>query len=73
VYFRDDKFIKKFGLHLRELRKAKGFSQEKLAGDTGFEVSQIGRIERGEINTSISHLAALAKALKIKPDELLQF
>lgn len=73
MYFRDDKFIKKFGLHLRELRKAKGFSQEKLAGDTGFEVSQIGRIERGEINTSISHLAALAKALKIKPDELLQF
>ena len=73
MYYRDDKFIKKFGLRLRELRKAKGISQEQLAGETGFEVSQIGRIERGEINTSISHVAAIAKALKIKSEELFQF
>ena len=73
MYYRDDKFIKKFGLRLRELRKTKGISQEQLAGDTGFELSQIGRIERGEINTSISHVAAIAKALKVKPDELFQF
>jgi len=73
VYHRDEKFIKKFGLKLKEIRKAKGFSQELLAGETGFEVSQIGRIERGEINTSISHVAALAKALKIKTEELFHF
>jgi transcriptional regulator with XRE-family HTH domain len=73
VYYRDEKFIKKFGLRLKELRKAKGISQEELAGETGFELSQIGRIERGEINTSISHVAAIAKALKIKPDELFTF
>ena len=73
MYYRDDKFIKKFGLKLRELRKAKGISQEQLAGDTGFELSQIGRIERGEINTSISHVAAIAKAIKIKTEELFQF
>ena len=73
MYYRDDKFIKKFGLKLRELRKAKGVSQEQLAGDTGFELSQIGRIERGEVNTSISHIAAIAKALKITPKELFDF
>ena len=73
MYYRDEKFIKKFGLRLRELRKAKGFSQEELAGETGFELSQIGRIERGEINTSISHVVAIAKALKIKAEELFQF
>jgi transcriptional regulator with XRE-family HTH domain len=73
VYYRDEKFIKKFGLRLRELRKAKGISQEKLAGESGFELSQIGRIERGEINTSISHVAAIAKAMKIKPEEMFQF
>ena len=73
MYYRDAKFIKKFGLNLRELRKARGVSQEQLAGDTGFELSQIGRFERGEINTSISHVAAIAKALKIKPEELFQF
>lgn len=73
MYYRDEKFIKKFGLRLKELRKAKGISQELLAGETGFEVSQIGRIERGEINTSISYVAAIAKALKVKPEELFQF
>ena len=73
MYYRDEKFIKKFGLKLKEIRKAKKISQEQLAGDTGFELSQIGRIERGEINTSISHVAAIAKALKIKPEELFQF
>lgn len=65
--------MKKFGLNLRAIRKAKGFSQEQLAGDTGFELSQIGRIERGEINTSISHVASIAKALKVKPEELFSF
>lgn len=73
MYYRDDKFIKKFGLRLKEVRKASGISQEQLAGETGFELSQIGRIERGEINTSISHVAAIAKALKIKPEELFRF
>lgn len=73
MYYRDDKFIKKFGLRLKELRKAVGISQEQLAGETGFELSQIGRIERGEINTSISHVAAIAKALKVKPEELFSF
>jgi transcriptional regulator with XRE-family HTH domain len=72
-HYRDEKFIKKFGLRLRELRKIKGVTQEQLAGDTGFELSQIGRIERGEINTSISYVAAIAKALKVKPEELFQF
>lgn len=73
MYYRDEKFIKKFGLKLKEIRKAKKISQEQLAGDTGFELSQIGRIERGEINTSISHVSAIAKALKVKPEELFQF
>jgi transcriptional regulator with XRE-family HTH domain len=73
VYYRDEKFIKKFGQKLREIRKARNMSQEQLALDTGFELSQIGRIERGELNTSISHVAAIAKALKVKPEELFQF
>ena len=48
-------------------------SQEQLALDSAFELSQIARIERGEITTSISHVAAIAKALKVKPEELFQF
>ena len=73
MYYRDEKFIKKFGQRLREIRKSKKMSQETLALDSGFELSQIARIERGEINTSISHVAAIAKALRVKPEELFQF
>jgi len=72
-YYRDEEFIKKFGLRLKEIRKAKKVSQEELAFRCGFELSQIGRIERGTINTSISHVAKIAEALQIPPKELFNF
>ncbi|HRP57060.1 helix-turn-helix transcriptional regulator [Agriterribacter sp.] len=72
-YFKDDQFVKKFGKRLRDLRKAKQVSQEELSYRTGFELSQIGRIERGTINTSISHAATIAKALNIHITELFLF
>ena len=71
-YFKDQEFITQFGLRLRAIRLSKGISQEELAGRTGFELSQIGRIERGTVNTSISHVSAIAKAMKIEPEELFQ-
>ena len=45
-------------------------SQQKLANEIGIEFSQVGRIERGVINTSISTVYALAKGLGISPHEL---
>lgn len=72
-YYRDEDFIKRFGLRLKEIRKSKKVSQEELAFKAGFELSQIGRIERGTINTSISHVAAIAKALEVPAEELFKF
>lgn len=63
--------IKAFGLNLKRLRKVQGISQEQLAFESGVIRSQISRIERGEINTSISTVFALAKALNLHPKELL--
>ncbi|RPE06055.1 XRE family transcriptional regulator [Chitinophaga lutea] len=65
--------MKKFGLRLKELRKSKKVSQEELAFKAGFELSQIGRIERGTINTSISHVAAIATALEVPASDLFLF
>ena len=73
MYYRDNKFIKRFGLRLKEIRKQKGISQEDLAFKAGFEFSQISRIERGVVNSSISHVVAIAKALKVSPKELFDF
>lgn len=72
-YYRDDIFLKKFGKRLKELRKLKKVTQEELSYRTEFELSQIGRIERGTVNTSISHVSAIAKALQVHPSELFKF
>lgn len=72
-YLRNEEGIKNFGKKVKELRLLKEFSQEELAFDAGLEYSQISRIERGIINTSISQIFAIAKALNIEPFELFKF
>ncbi|HLO69670.1 MAG TPA: helix-turn-helix transcriptional regulator [Flavipsychrobacter sp.] len=66
-YFRHDKGIKQFGKKLREIRKSKGISQEALAYATDLHLSQIGRIERGEVSTSISFVYLFAEILEVEP------
>lgn len=56
-------FLKKFGEKLRELRLSQGYTQERLANELGIEISQISRIERGVINTSVSTLFSLSNIL----------
>jgi transcriptional regulator with XRE-family HTH domain len=62
-----------FGKHLKKTRESRGFTQENLANDIEVEISQINRIERGEINTTISTLLVLAKALNIEVKYLFDF
>ena len=69
-YYRDEKFLKKFGANLKKVRKAKGISQEKLANELGFSQPHLVKIELGYVNTSISHLTAIAKALGVTAAEL---
>ena len=70
---RDIEGMKALGTRLREVRKLKGFSQEKLAFSADLELSQISRIERGVINTSVSQIFQISKALQIHPKELFDF
>ncbi|TDH17801.1 XRE family transcriptional regulator [Segetibacter sp. 3557_3] len=58
------RILKHFGKKVRTIRTERKMSQTTLAIKTGFALSQIGRIERGTVNTSISHAAAIAKALE---------
>lgn len=70
---KDLAYIKEFGLNLRNLRISKKISQEQLAYMSYIPISQIGRIERGEINTTISTVKAIAFALEIEPKKLFDF
>lgn len=66
-------FMRAFGENLKKLRKEAKLTQEDLANDCNISLSQIGRIERGEINTTISTLFVLGKALDLKVAELFNF
>ncbi|MBX9784144.1 MAG: helix-turn-helix transcriptional regulator [Chitinophagaceae bacterium] len=72
-YLRDEIGIQKFGKRVRELRLSKNMTQEDVAWEAGIEPMQLSRIERGVINTSLSHILAIARAIGVKPKELIDF
>ena len=72
-YTRHPSGILAFGARLRQLRQARNLSQEELAWKCDLEISQISRIERGVINTSLSHVFVLAEALEVPIRELFDF
>lgn len=55
------------------MREERQFSQESLAYEAELSISQISRIERGVINTSLSQLISIANSLKIELRELVDF
>jgi len=58
------------GQHIRDLRKAKGFSQEGFASEVGLDRAYYGGIERGERNVAALNLILIAKALGVEVGEL---
>jgi len=55
---------------VRELRKARGFSQEELAHRAGLHYTYVGGIERGERNPALINIGNLASALGVSLAEL---
>jgi len=62
-----------FGSQLVKLRKARGWSQEQLALESGLARSYLGGVERGQRNIALINICKLAVALKVEPLELLRF
>lgn len=61
-----------FGQNLRRIRKARGLSQEKLADAAGLHRTYVGSVERGERNVSLDNIVALAVALAVAVEELME-
>lgn len=55
-----------FGLKVKELRKKKGWSQEKLALKSDLDRTYIPGIEKGKRNVSIMVIEQLANAFGIE-------
>ena len=55
----------KLGTQIRDIRAAKGFSQEGLAAAATLGRTYMGRVERGEQNISIQNLIKIAFVLNV--------
>ncbi|WP_201579496.1 helix-turn-helix transcriptional regulator [Psychrobacter sp. Pi2-52] len=65
----DDRMIA-FGKRVREMRKSKGISQERLAEMAGIDRSYMGNIERGEKNVTLKKAYEICDALEIEIQNL---
>jgi len=64
---------KEFGMRVRELRKAKGLSQEKLASQAGVHYNYIGMVERAERNITLENIKKIADGLGVDISALFYF
>lgn len=71
--FKDEKFLKTFGEHLRLIRLEKRLTQSDLAFQADIPISQVGRIERGIVNPSITTVYLIAKTLQVPIEVLFEF
>ncbi len=69
----EETFILNLGIHIRQLREKKNMSQQDLANDCAIPKSQVARIERAQVNTTVKTLIKISNALEIEPKELLNF
>jgi transcriptional regulator with XRE-family HTH domain len=64
--------LERFGTRVRDLRKAKGLSQEAFAADCGLDRTYMGGIERGERNIALRNIERIAKTLGITLSDLMR-
>jgi len=64
---------KRFGERVRELRLAKGLSQEELAFRADIHRTYLSGVERGIRNPALRNIEAIADSLGVSLSELLSF
>lgn len=64
--------VGKLGGNLRAARHERGLSQEQVAERSGVHATEVSRIESGKRDPRVSTVERLAKAVKLKPGELLE-
>ena len=62
-----------FGRRLAQVRKQQGWSQEKLAFESGIVRSYLGGVERGQRNIALINICKLAETLRVPVGELFDF
>jgi DNA-binding XRE family transcriptional regulator len=63
---------KAFGLALREVRRSKEISQERLALEAGFDRTYISLVERGISSPTIRKVYRIAQILDVAPSAIVK-
>lgn len=58
------------GERIREIRKAKGYSQESFANEIGMGRSYYGGVERGDRNVAAINIVKIARHLNVQVGDL---
>ena len=64
---------KKLGSKIKEIRKAKKYTQEFIAEKMGIETKSLSNIERGIFYPTAENLEKISKILDVPPCELFDF
>jgi transcriptional regulator with XRE-family HTH domain len=64
--------LKKLGANIKKLREAKDLSLRELSYECDIDNSKISKIEKGQVNITVTTILQLAKALEVHPTELLK-
>lgn len=60
------------GKNLRAARERLGLTQEQVAERSGVQAGEVSRIETGKRDPKVSTVERLAKAVEVKPGQLLE-
>ncbi len=66
-------FVYNYSIKIKEIRKEKGISQNKLAKSLNTKQQVISRYEREESSPSLERLVEIAQILGVSLDELVEF
>ena len=69
----DEEVLKKIYENIKNFRELKKVTREHIASELDISVSGYGKIERGEVDVSISKLFKIAKTLGVNLQQILDF
>ena len=70
---RDKEGLEQLAKQLKMVRNRQGFTQERLAAESGLALSQVARIETAITNPTVSTLMRIARTLEVPVGDLFDF
>lgn len=61
------------GENIKKFRELKGITREQMAADLGLSLSGYGKIERNEVDLTISRIQQIAQILQVEISQILNF